>query len=470
MRGKKKLPFYEKLEILDAVSEGKCIAKIEDLVIFISNVVPGDIVDVQINYKKKNYQEGYAVHTHKYSEKRIPAFCSHFGVCGGCKWQNMPYILQLEFKQKEVKDLLKKFGKIELPEINAIIPSAKTQYYRNKLEYSFSARRWMLKEECNDETENKNLCAIGFHVASKFDKIVDIDHCYLQREPSNIIRNDLKKFAIENQLSFYDIKRNEGFMRSLIVRTSSRGENMVILVFAQNDLPNIQKCLNYLSQKFPEINSLFYVVNSKLNDQITDLELILYKGNPYIWEEMEGLKFKISPKSFYQPNSEQAYELYKIVRKFADLQGNETVYDLYTGTGTIANFIAKSAKSVIGVEIIEDAILDAKMNSEINGIQNTKFFVGDMADVLRLEFFAVNGTPDIIILDPPRVGVHQKALRTILDAAPKRIVYVSCNPATQARDLAILDEKYRVIEIQPVDMFPHTHHVENVVRLDLKFS
>jgi 23S rRNA (uracil1939-C5)-methyltransferase len=464
-KDRKPMPIMEKVEIIDAGSEGKAIAKVNDMVIFVDHAVPGDIADLQITRKKSSYMEAKAVFIHKPSEHRVDAVCQHFGICGGCKWQNMEYGAQLHHKQKQVYDNLKRLGKIELPEAASILGSKEIYFYRNKLEYTFSNKRWMTEAEISSGAEFKNKNALGFHIPKMFDKILDIETCYLQPEPSNEIRNAIRQFALENEYSFYDIRNHEGFLRNVIIRNTSTGEWMVLLSVFQQDEEKIKALLDHLDQKFPQITSLLYVINPKKNDTIFDLEIITYKGNAFITEEMEGLKFKISAKSFYQTNSQQAYELYKITRDFANLEKHHIVYDLYTGTGTIANFVASKVKKVVGIEFIEAAIEDAKVNSSINNISNTSFFAGDMKDVLNDEFIKENGRPDVIITDPPRAGMHQDVVEKIMEIHPERIVYVSCNPATQARDLAIFDSKYLVEKVQPVDMFPHTHHVENVVLL-----
>lgn len=471
MRKRRQLPFFEKIKITDIGAEGKAIAKINDLIVFIPYVIPGDIVDIQINKKKKNFLEGYAVKFHEYSADRQEPFCSHFGLCGGCKWQILPYPDQLKFKQKQVVDNLERIGKIKLKQVNDILPSEKTTYYRNKLEFSFSNKRWLTNDEIDNEgNEIKQMNALGFHIPKKFDKILDIDHCYLQKEPSNKIRIAVKNYALENNLSFFDLRKQTGFLRNLIIRTSTTNELMVIVSFYYEDKDEREKLLNHLSGNFTEITSLMYVINSKPNDSITDLDIKLFKGNDHFFEIMENLKFKIGPKSFYQTNSEQAYNLYKIVREFADLSGNENVYDLYTGTGTIANFVAKQSKKVIGIEYVKEAIEDAKINSTLNKISNTEFFAGDIKDILSQEFIDEKGKPDVIIIDPPRAGMHKNVIESILYAMPEKIVYVSCNPATQARDINLLLDNYSVEKIQPVDMFPHTHHVENVALLKLKMA
>lgn len=466
-RNKKPLPLLENVEVIDAGAEGKAIARVNEMVVFIGNAVPGDVGDVQVTFKKKNFMEGTMVQLHKQSAKRTEPFCEHFGVCGGCKWQNMEYKHQLFYKQKQVEDNLVRLGKIELPDIFPILPSANTKYYRNKLEYTFSNFRWLTAEDMQDR-ENKSqedMNALGYHIPKRFDKILDIKHCYLQKDPSNAIRAAVKEYALDNHLEFFDLRAQTGFLRNLIIRTSTTGELMVIVVFYHDDSQKVPALLEFLKKKFPEITSLLYVINPKKNDTISDLDVSFYAGKEYITEGMENLKFKVGPKSFYQTNSEQAYELYKITREFAALTGNETVYDLYTGTGTIANFVSAKAGKVVGIEYIPEAIEDAKINSEINGVRNTFFFAGDMKDVLNDEFIRQNGKPDVIITDPPRAGMHEDVVNKIKEIGPDRVVYVSCNPATQARDLKILDSDYKVEKVQPVDMFPHTHHVENVVLL-----
>lgn len=472
MRTTKTMPIIEKAEIIDIANEGKGIAKHEDLVIFVEKVVPGDVVDIQIHKKKKNLAEGSPINFHTYSNLREDSFCSYFGTCGGCKWQNMSYSAQLQFKQKIVVDALTRLAKVELPAIDRIVGSEFTKYYRNKLEYTFSNKRWLEKSEISSE-EIFDMDALGFHVPKRFDKIIDIKECYLQDNRSNDIRNAVRDISKKNDWSFYDIKQNSGFLRNLIIRNTSKNEWMVIVVFADNHLDEIIKMMEFLKENFSYISSLQYIVNQKKNDTIFDQEVVCYHGTPYIHEAMKDLngneiKFRISAKSFYQTNAAQAEVLYHIAGNFADLQGNEIVYDLYTGTGTIANFVASKAKKVVGVEYIEDAIEDAKINSHINNIHNTVFYAGDMKDLLNDEFISLNGKPDVIITDPPRAGMHESVCKMLLKLEAQKIVYVSCNPATQARDLALLDEKYRVVKVQPVDMFPHTEHVENVVLLILK--
>ncbi len=462
-RGKK--PLLENVEIKKIAAEGKSIAYIDEKILFVPNTVPGDIVDVQVTRKRKSFLEGFVVKTHKLSELRVEPFCPHFGICGGCKWQNLPYEMQLKFKQQEVIDNLERIGKVELQNISPILGSAQTTLYRNKLEFTFSSKRFLTREEIGQDTDIERTPALGFHVPGLFDKVVDIDTCYLQGGFSNEIRNFIKRYALEHGLKFFDIRNQEGFLRTLIIRTSSTGEIMVVLAFFHEDRENREALLDALRQQFPQISSLMYVINEKANDTLTDQEIIRYAGKDHIFAEMEGLKFKIGPKSFYQTNSEQAYNLYSRTRELAGLTGKETVYDLYTGTGTIANFVAGKAAKVIGIEYVPEAIEDAKINSELNSITNTVFYAGDMKDVLNDDFIAAHGHPDVIITDPPRAGMHPDVVATILKAAPDRIVYVSCNSATQARDLHLMDAQYKVMAVQSVDMFPHTHHVENIVLL-----
>jgi len=464
----KNLPLIEKALVSGIASEGKAIVRHNDLVIFVPYVVPGDIIDIQLTRKRNSYAEGKAVFFHTYSPQRREAFCEHYGVCGGCQWQILPYSEQLRYKQQQVRDLLTRIGKVELPEISTIVGSAKTEFYRNKLEFTFSDKRWMTEEEIRSGNTFDNRNALGFHIPGMFDKVLDIKSCWLQDPISDRIRNEIKSFALKNDFSFFDLRNQSGFLRNIIIRTSTTGEIMLIVVFFEDDPIRIEQLLNHLSDRFPEITSLLYIINKKANDTITDLEVFRFKGNDFIFEVMEGLKFKIGPKSFYQTNSEQAYNLYRIVRNFAGLTGKELVYDLYTGTGTIANFVAKDALQVIGIEQVPEAVEDARTNSELNGITNTLFFHGDMKDLLNEAFIEKYGRPDVILTDPPRVGMHDDVIKTILFAEPQRIVYVSCNPATQARDLNALDNRYKVKKVQPVDMFPHTHHVENVVLLEKK--
>lgn len=465
-RRRKKLPVLEQVEISDAVSGGKALGKLPDgMVVFVNRAVPGDIVDVQLTKKKKNFLEGFPVKFHHFSQKRIKPFCAHFSICGGCRWQNMSYQDQLFYKQKQVVDALERIGKLQLPEIEPILPSPATRYYRNKLEFNFSHSRWLTPDEIEKEDQITDRKGLGFHVGGRFDKIVDVQHCYLQPNPSNQIRLAIKDFALKNDYSFYNLVKHEGYMRTIIIRTSTLSEVMLIVVFAYEDTFKRKALLDYLVEKFPEITSLFYVINTKLNEVITDLEVNLYAGRDHIFEQMGDLKFKIGPKSFYQTNPEQAHELYKLVARFADIRPDETVYDLYTGTGTIAIFVARQAQKVIGIEYVPEAIEDARINAGINGIANTFFFAGDMKNILKTDFVEQNGSPDVLITDPPRAGMHPDAVETILKAKPARIVYVSCNPTTQARDLGLLSHDYQVQKVQPVDMFPQTHHVENVVLL-----
>lgn len=465
-RKNKVLPILENVEITGLAAEGKAIARVNDVVVFVSHVVPGDVVDLQVTKKKSHYMEARVIAFRSYSENRVEPKCRHFGICGGCKWQMLPYTEQLLFKQQQVEDNLVRIGKIELPEIMPILGSAKTEFYRNKLEFTFSNKRWRTYEEMQQGKEFPTMNAVGFHIPGQFDKVLDIEECLLQDDISNQLRNEIRSYALENNLSFFDLRAHEGFLRTMMVRTTSTGELMLIVVFFYEDKPVQDALLQHLADKFPQITSLLYIINAKANDTITDRDVFVFKGEECIYEKMEDLKFKIGPKSFYQTNSEQAYELYKVARNFAKLSGTELVYDLYTGTGTIANFVAHQAKQVIGIEYVPEAIEDAKVNAAINGLDNTLFYAGDMKDVLNQQFIEEHGAPDVIITDPPRAGMHDDVINAILFAAPKRIVYVSCNPATQARDISLLDANYKVMAVQPVDMFPHTHHVENVVLLE----
>ena len=458
---------FDHIKVLDAGAKGVSVAKAPDgKVIFIPNVVPGDVVDVQTFKKRKAYYEGKAIKFHEFSEHRIEPVCEHFGVCGGCKWQNMQYSQQLYYKQNEVKNHLQRIGKVELPEFEPILGSEKQFFYRNKMEFSFSNSRWLTEEEIGSTEDLGNRNALGFHIPKMWDKILDINKCHLQEDPSNAIRNFIKDFANANGLTFFNPRNHEGLLRTLMMRTASTGEIMVLVQFFENDKANRELLLDQVYEKFPQITSLQYVVNNKPNDTLYDQNIKLYKGREYILEEMEGLKFSINAKSFYQTNSDQAYELYKITRDFAGLTGNEVVYDLYTGTGTIAQFVSKNAKKVIGVESVPEAIIDAKANAERNEISNCEFYVGDMKVVFNESFIAQHGKPDVIITDPPRDGMHKDVIEQIMKIEPSRIVYVSCNSATQARDLALMDSKYKVSRVRPVDMFPQTHHVENVVLLE----
>ncbi|MGW1456257.1 23S rRNA (uracil(1939)-C(5))-methyltransferase RlmD [Salegentibacter agarivorans] len=460
---------FEAVEVTGAGGKGKGIGKSPDgRVIFIDNVVPGDVADIKTTKKRKSYYQGTAVNFHQFSDKRVEPVCQHFGTCGGCKWQNMGYEYQLEYKQDEVLNNLIRVGKVELPEVTPILGSKEIYFYRNKMEFSFSDSRWLTPEEINSGKDFDDKNALGFHIPGMWDKILDIKKCHLQEDPSNAIRNFIKEFATSNGLSFFNARKQEGLLRTLMIRTSSTGEIMVLIQFFHEDKAKRELFLDAVIEMFPEITSLQYVINEKGNDTIYDQEVICYKGRDHIFEQMEGLQFKINAKSFYQTNSAQAYELYKITRDFADLKGDEIVYDLYTGTGTIAQFVAKKAKKVIGVEVVPEAIIDAKENAERNQINNTEFFVGDMKKVFSEEFINNHGQPDVIITDPPRDGMHKDVIAQIIGILPQRIVYVSCNSATQARDLSLLDEYYKVTRVQPVDMFPQTHHVENVVCLERK--
>ncbi len=464
-RKRQNYPLIEGLEITTLAAEGKAMGRYNDIVVFVPLTVPGDVVDVQIRNKRRRFMEGTVVNFVKKSPLREEAFCAHFGVCGGCKWQNLPYEEQLRFKTEQVQDQLQRIGHLTLPAIEPCLGSEKRQFYRNKLEYTFSPKRWRTYEEINSTEEWKPSPALGFHIPGMFDKILDIDKCWLQEDPSNAIRLEIKRFCVEHEYSFHDVREHEGLMRNIVIRTASTGDTMLIVVFGSDDKERIEALMSHLKETFPEVTSLFYIVNTKWNDSISDQTPILYSGVDHIMEEMEGLRFKVGPKSFYQTNSEQAYELYKITRDFAELKEDDTLYDLYTGTGTIANFCAARCKSVVGVEYVPEAIEDAHINSQINNIENTKFYAGDMKHVLSDSFVAENGHPNVIILDPPRAGVDEPVIDVILRAAPERIVYVSCNPATQARDLALMEAQYTITKVQPVDMFPHTHHVENVVQL-----
>lgn len=468
-RKKKELPLLEKVTITDVAAEGKAVAKVNELVIFVPYVVPGDVVDLQVKRKKNHYAEAVAVKFHEKSPLRTEPFCSHFGVCGGCKWQCLSYEEQLKYKQKQVFDNLTRIGKVELPEFRPILGSEKTRFYRNKLEFTFSNKRWLTEEEVKQDVKYDQMNAVGFHIPGAFDKVLAIDKCWLQDDISNQIRNAVRDYAYAHNFPFFDLRTQEGLLRNIMIRTSSTGELMVVLQCKVTDdegRRKMEEILQFMAGSFPQITSLMYVINNKCNDTIGDLDVEVFKGNDHIFEEMEGLRFKVGPKSFYQTNSEQAYNLYKVAREFAGLTGNELVYDLYTGTGTIANFVARQARKVVGIEYVPEAIEDAKVNSALNGIDNTLFYAGDMKDILTNDFIAEHGRPDVIITDPPRAGMHNDVIDVILAAEPKRIVYVSCNPATQARDLQLLDGKYKVTAVQPVDMFPHTHHVENVVQLE----
>lgn len=467
MSRRNKKQVFTNIEVIDAGAKGKTIAKAPDgKVIFLSNAIPGDVVDVQTFKKRKSYYEGKATTFHSLSDKRTEPVCEHFGTCGGCKWQNMAYEHQLYYKQKEVTNNLVRIGHIELPEVTPILGSANQYFYRNKMEFSFSDSRWLTYEEIDSDRDLGDKNALGFHIPGMWDKILDVTKCHLQADPSNAIRNTVKKFAIENDLEFFNTRNQLGLLRTLMIRTSSTGDIMVVVQFFKDDKVKRELLLNHLVLTFPEITSLQYIINEKANDTIYDQDVICFSGQDHIFEDMEGLKFKINAKSFYQTNSEQAFELYKITRDFAGLKGSELVYDLYTGTGTIAQFIARQAKKVIGVESVPDAILAAKENAQLNGIDNVAFYVGDMKNVFNDAFIKTHGQPDVIVTDPPRDGMHKDVVNQILNVSPEKIVYVSCNSATQARDLAILDAVYKVTKTQAVDMFPQTHHVENVVLLE----
>lgn len=472
-RKKKSLPVLENITITDYAAEGKALARVNELVVFVPFAVPGDVVDLQVRRKKHSYCEAEIIRFIKYSERRVKPFCQHFGICGGCKWQNIPYDEQLRMKQKQVHDQLTRIGKVNLPEFNQILGSVKTQGYRNKLEFGCSNRRWLTQEEIASGSDFTQMNAVGFHITGAFDKILPIEKCWLMDDLQNKIRNAIRDYAYEHDIVFYDIRRQCGLLRDIMVRNSDTGEWMVLIQFhyeKDEDEVIAKNLLQHIADGFPEITSLLYVNNQKGNDTFNDLNIEVFKGNDYIYETMDGLTFKVGAKSFYQTNTKQAYHLYSVVRDFANLTGNELVYDLYTGTGTIANFVSRYAKRVIGIEYVPEAIEDAKINSEINNISNTLFFAGDMKDILTESFISENGTPDIIITDPPRAGMHPDVVQTIIKTAPKRIVYVSCNPATQARDLSLLDNLYEVVAVQPVDMFPHTPHVENVVLLNRRVN
>lgn len=467
-RKRKELPLLSEIQIVDVAAEGNSLAKVDDFVVFVPYGAPGDIVDVKIDRKRRNYAEGHIERIVTPSPIRVTPKCEHFTVCGGCRWQHLPYEYQLKCKQRQVKDALERIAKIDIPEISPILASKNIWEYRNKMEYTFSNKAWLTFEQLRSGLDFPDRDAAGFHIPGAFDKVLDIKKCHLQDDLSNKIRLFVKNFGKEHGYTFYDLKAQQGLLRTLMLRIASTGHVMAVMVFGCDDRERINELMGAMANEFPEITSLQYVVNTKVNDTIADQNIVLYRGMPYIEEEMEGLKFRVGPKSFYQTNSIQAYELYKVAREFADFTGNELVYDLYTGTGTIANFVARKAKHVIGIEYVADAIADAKINSAVNGITNTEFYAGDMKDILTDEFINEHGRPDVMIIDPPRAGMHEDVVNVILNAQPRRIVYVSCNPATQARDLALLDTKYVVDAIQPVDMFPHTQHVENVVKLTIR--
>jgi len=467
---KKELPLLEKVLITDIGAEGNALARVENQVVFAPMLIPGDVVDIKVRKKRKNYLEGSAVKFHEYSPDRIKPVCRHFGICGGCKWQHLPYHLQLKYKEKQVRDNLTRIAKVQLPEITPILGSEKIYFYRNKLEYAFSDKRWLTREEVSSDNDFDKEDALGFHVPGVFDKVLDIRECHLQPEPSNAIRDAVRRFAHKKGYAFFNPRQHSGFLRNLIIRNSASGNVLVIVIFFLDEPERREALLNFIISEFPQITSLWYIINRKMNDSLTDQVPVLFKGTDHMMEEMNGLKFRVGPKSFYQTNSIQAARLYNVAREYAGLTGNEIVYDLYTGTGTIANFIASSARKVIGIEYVKEAIEDASTNSAINNIRNTFFHAGDLKDVLSEHFFKENGHPDVIITDPPRAGMHNDVVEAILNATPDRIVYVSCNPATQARDIMILSKKYNVAKIQPVDMFPQTHHVENVTLLKRKFD
>ena len=471
-RKKKPLPLLENILITDIAAEGKALAKVDGLAVFVPYVVPGDVVDIQLRRKKHSYAEGEAVKFHQLSDRRAQPFCKHYGVCGGCKWQVLPYAEQIRYKQKQVMDHLQRIGKVDLPECRPILGSRQDREYRNKLEFGFSNKKWLTLEQVKSGEKFDQINALGFHIPGAFDKILDIDECFLMQDINNRIRNGLRAFVLERGFDFYDLRGNRGLLRNIMLRTASTGEVMLLVQFcitSDSEREQALEVMDFLHREFPEITALLYVNNTKCNDTIGDLDVITYAGTDFIYEQMEGLRFKVGPKSFYQTNSEQAYELYKVTRDFAGLTGNELVYDLYTGTGTIANFVAQKARFVVGIEYVPEAIADAKVNATLNGLdKKTLFYAGDMKDILTNAFIDEHGRPEVIITDPPRAGMHADVVGVILNAAPKRIVYVSCNPATQARDLQLLDTKYRVVTVQPVDMFPQTHHVENVVLLELK--
>lgn len=467
-RKKKDFPLLSGIEITDVAAEGNSIARVDEMVVFIPFGAPGDIADVKIDRKKRSYAEGHIEHLTQPSPIRVEPKCEHFTMCGGCRWQHLPYEFQLRCKQRQVEDALQRIAKIPFPELTPILGSDSIWEYRNKMEYTFSNKKWLTFDQLRSGAEFPERRAAGFHIPGAFDKVLDINKCHLQDDLGNRLRLFVKKFGMEHDYSFYDLREQHGLLRTLMIRIASTGEVMAVMVFGEDDEPKIQNLLDAVANEFPEITSLLYVINTKVNDTISDQKIHLYRGKEYIEEEMEGLKFRVGPKSFYQTNSRQAYKLYSVARDFAKLTGDELVYDLYTGTGTIACFVAKNARHVIGIEYVPEAIEDAKVNAGINQLGNTEFYAGDMKNVLTSDFIDVHGHPDVMIVDPPRAGMHEDVVKVILEAAPKRIVYVSCNPATQARDLALLHEKYDIEAVQPVDMFPHTQHVENVVALTIR--
>lgn len=464
------MPLLEKVRITDIGAEGNAIARIDNQVVFVPMLIPGDVVDIRVRKKRRKYLEGTVVRFHEYSPDRISPRCAHFGVCGGCKWQHLPYDRQLFWKEKQVKDNLTRIGKLDIPEMDPVIGSSEIFLYRNKLEYTFSDKRWLTREEMISDNDNLNEDALGFHIPGLFDKVLDIRECHLQPEPSNAIRDAVRRYAHRKSLAFFSLRQQTGFLRNLIIRNTTSGKVMVIVVFYLDEKERINGLMDFLSAEFPQISSLFYIINTKQNDSLADQVPLLYKGDDHLLEEMGGLRFRIGPKSFYQTNTKQALRLYRIAKEFAGLTGTEVVYDLYTGTGTIANFVADSARKVIGIEYIDDAVKDAIINSGINGIKNTQFFAGDIRSLLSEKFILENVRPDVIITDPPRAGMHEDVVMQIISASPGRIVYISCNPATQARDISLMSRHYTVTRVQPVDMFPHTHHIENIILLEKKTS
>ena len=466
MGRKKELPLLEKVRITDIGAEGNAIARVDNQVIFVPMLIPGDVVDISVRKKRRKYMEGSVVRFHEYSSDRIQPRCIHFGTCGGCKWQHLPYDLQLFYKEKQVRDNLIRIGKVDIPELNPIIGSENVFMYRNKLEYTFSDRRWLTLDEIRSDNSFIREDALGFHIPGLFDKVLDIKECHLQPDPSNAIRDSVRRYAHKKYLSFFNLREQSGFLRNLIIRNTSDGQVMVIVVFFLDEKKRIEGLMDYLATEFPQISSLMYIINTKQNDSLADQVPVLFKGEDHLLETMEGLKFRVGPKSFYQTNTKQALKLYRVTKEFAGLKGGEIVYDLYTGTGTIANYIADNAGRVIGIEYIEDAVKDAVINSELNDIKNTRFIAGDIKSVLNGQFISDNGHPDVIITDPPRAGMHGEVIKQIIAASPVKVVYISCNPSTQARDIALMSEHYRVVKVQPVDMFPHTHHVENVLLLE----
>jgi len=463
---KKELPLLENIRITDIGSEGNAVARVENQVVFVPMLVPGDVVDIKIRKKRKRYIEGSVVRFREYSTDRIEPVCRHFGVCGGCKWQHLPYHLQLKYKEKQVVDNLTRIGKVEIPAISTIIGSSEIFFYRNKLEYAFSDRRWLTKEEVNSDHDFEKEDALGFHIPGLFDKVLDIRECHLQPDPSNAIRDAVRRYAHKNCFRFFNFRQQSGFLRNLVIRNSGDGKVMVIVVFFHDEPERREGLLNHIASEFPQITSLYYVINSKKNDSLSDQDPVLYRGDDHIVEDIGGLKFRIGPKSFYQTNTGQALKLYRISAEMAGLTGKEIVYDLYTGTGTIANFVASKAQKVIGIESVAEAINDAKVNSAMNGICNTEFLTGDIKEVLSAGFMEKYGYPDVIITDPPRAGMHAEVIEKVIAANPRSIVYVSCNPATQSRDIQLLSGKFNVVRVQPVDMFPQTHHVESIVLLE----